>query len=128
MHARHLSACGCSLAFHLLVGIVAIQFQPVAARQPAGQAAQAGPAILLVPPPERAPDRSSGKSTAAIARHAPSDDLGIHLDEEASEVRFATFAFKVDKITGRAASLFPFLTRTLSIGRVVVSRDAINSM
>jgi hypothetical protein len=116
------------LAFHLLVAIVAIQFRPVAARQPAAQVAQPGPAILLVSPPERAPERPSGGSTAANARHAPADDLGIHLDEAASEVRFASFAFKVHKITGRAALLFPFLTRTLSIGRVVVSRDAINSI
>jgi hypothetical protein len=117
---RRLLAFGASLTLHLLAAVIVLRFAAAAFGQPFRAAADRGPSIVFVQPPDAA---AAGPSEpgAAQATGAPHDDLGIHLEDGASTLSFPGFTFDFGKVANRATALFPFLTRTLSIEQVTVT-------
>jgi hypothetical protein len=117
---RRLLALGASLTLHLLAAAIVLRFAAAAFGQPFRAAADRGPAIVFVQPPDAAA-AGPGEPSAAQAAGAAHDDLGIHLEDGASTLSFPGFTFDFGKVGHRATALFPFLTRTLSIEQVTVT-------
>jgi hypothetical protein len=92
-----------------------------ASLQPGPLAAASGPRIIFIQPPDRSGFGPDGDDAASAVETTPGQP-GIRLDEGRSILRIPGFTFDAGKIADRAASLFPFLTRTLSFEPVAHGR------
>ena len=120
MLRRRLLAHAASLALHLLTALIVVRFAGAAFGHRVRTAEEPGPTLTFGRPPDAAtsgPDERPG-SSAADTTH---DDLGIHVDADATTVAIPGFTFDFGKVARRATSVFPFLTRPLSIERVAVT-------
>jgi hypothetical protein len=120
MFVRRLLALGASLALHLLAAAIIQRFEAAAFGQPFPGAAGGHPTVVFVQPAD-GKSSAPGEPAGGTAAHATHDDLGIHVEEGASKVSMPGFTFDFGKVADRATSLFPFLTRTLSIDQVTVT-------
>jgi hypothetical protein len=122
MGVRQLSGFGVSVALHLLVvaGLTWLASRPAAAAPGARTADSKRPIIVAQAParPEPTPPAAAAPPREADPKPA---DVGIHLDEAASTLAFATFTFDAAKIVNRATSLYPFLTRTFDFDRAAAA-------
>ena len=120
MLRRRLLAHGASLALHLLIALIAVRFTASVFGQGVRTAEERGPALTIVAVPDAPTSRSDEQPASSIADTTP-DDLGIHVDDDAATVSLPGFTFDFGKVARRATSLFPFLTRPLSIERLTVA-------
>jgi hypothetical protein len=106
LRARRLSALGASFALHLVAAIVVTSLTPPV--RTFLRVERSTPQVAFV-------QRSEARPVDAIP-----DDLGIQLDEGASNFSLPGFSFDFEKIARRAVQLFPFLTGSPSFETLVV--------
>lgn len=110
MRIRCVSGLAVSAALHGLV-LASLAWLTSSGRVQAIQNTGASaPTVVLLQPPEGLMDRAVDSDEPNGATLDPAD-LGIQLPDGASTVSVPGFTFDFAKVVGRAASLFPFLTR-----------------
>jgi hypothetical protein len=127
MHIRRLSAFGGSLALHVLAVASTIWLAARVTLSPYVRAEARGPTVDAAQPPEKLigqlREASVARAQTSKAADRTPEDLGIRLDDGASNLSIPGFTFDFAKVTKRAASLFPFLTRSISLERLVATTD-----
>ena len=113
MRTRRISSFGISAIFHVAALVAAIWLEegrPQIALTPSEEEPAPDPVVVLV---ESLPP---GSSLDADLR---AQSLGIQIDDDAASVSLPGFTFDFSKVVRRASVLFPFLTGTPMLERVI---------
>src|SRR5438128_1342275 len=120
MLRRRFLAHGASLALHLLTALIVVRFAGAAFGQRFRTAEAPDPTLMFVRAPDAAPSGPDERPGSSAPDTTP-EDLGFRVDPNTTTVSIPGFTFDFGKVARRATSLFPFLTRPLSIERVTVT-------
>jgi hypothetical protein len=120
MRTRRCFAFGLSSALHLLAVVMVVRLAARTSLVPMPDAGASSPTVVVVQSVDASALRRDEHADSRTKDPAP-DDLGIHLEDGASNLDLPGFRFDFRKVADRASSLFPLLTRSLSLDRLTAS-------